>query len=109
MGTKIGDKKLTKYYEKDEAIDEFTALYEEKTGNAWKNRKNFVKQPHKLYPLEIDYGEVGAYSKLPLAFAINCLKVALCPMCVGVIMLLLFAIGRVGKQNVERQFQVKVA
>ena len=82
MGTKIGDKKLTKYYEKDEAIDEFTALYEEKTGNAWKNRKNFVKQPHKLYPLEIDYGEVGAYSKLPLAFAINCLKVALCLMCV---------------------------
>lgn len=67
VGTKIGDKKLTKYYEKDEAIDEFTALYEEKTGNAWKNRKNFVKQPHKLYPLEIDYGEAESASKMSSA------------------------------------------
>ena len=58
MGTKIGDKKLSKFYEKDEAIDQFVALYEEKTGNAWKNRHNFVKHPNKLYPLDIDYGEV---------------------------------------------------
>lgn len=28
------------------------------SGNDWKNRKNFVKQAGKFYPLEIDYGQV---------------------------------------------------
>lgn len=43
---------------KQEAIEDFVALYEEKTGNIWKNRDKFEKQPGKLYPLDIDYGEV---------------------------------------------------
>jgi poly [ADP-ribose] polymerase len=43
---------------KQEAIENFITLYEEKTGNLWKNRNNFEKQPGKLYPLDIDYGEV---------------------------------------------------
>jgi poly [ADP-ribose] polymerase len=43
---------------KQEAIEDFISLYEEKTGNLWENRNNFEKQPGKLYPLDIDYGEV---------------------------------------------------
>lgn len=27
-------------------------------GNYWRNRKNFVKQASKFYPLDIDYGQV---------------------------------------------------
>ena len=29
----------------------------EKTGNNWRDRKNFVKKPNRFYPLEIDYGQ----------------------------------------------------
>ena len=46
-------------YSKEEAIDQFVSIYEEKTGNAWKNRHNFVKHPKKLYPLDIDYGDAS--------------------------------------------------
>jgi len=59
VGTKIGDNKLEKMYSKEEAIDQFVSIYEEKTGNAWKNRHNFVKHPKKLYPLDIDYGDAS--------------------------------------------------
>lgn len=58
VGTTIGDTKLTKMESKQEAINDFVVLYEEKTGNSWRNRHNFEKQPGKLYPLDIDYGEV---------------------------------------------------
>ncbi|XP_057375283.1 poly [ADP-ribose] polymerase 1-like [Daphnia carinata] len=58
VGTLIGNTKLTEMESKQEAIEDFVALYEEKTGNSWKNRHNFEKQPGKLYPLHIDYGEV---------------------------------------------------
>lgn len=58
IGTKIGDTKLQVTDSKQEAIEEFVALYEEKTGNAWSKRHKFVKQPGKLYPLDIDYGQV---------------------------------------------------
>lgn len=58
MGTTIGDKKLETFEEKQDAIESFVAVYEEKTGNTWKDRHNFVKQPGKLYPLDIDYGDV---------------------------------------------------
>lgn len=68
MGTTIGDKKLTTYHDKQAAIDEFVAMYEDKTGNTWKNRKNFVKHPGKLYPLDIDYGDVSNYF---LFFSLN--------------------------------------
>ena len=59
VGTKIGDNKLEKMYSKEEAIEQFVSLYEEKTGNAWKNRHNFEKHPGKLYPLDIDYGDAA--------------------------------------------------
>lgn len=42
---------------KASAIRDFTALYQDKTGNAWEDRGNFVKHPNKFYPLEIDYGQ----------------------------------------------------
>lgn len=58
VGTTIGDTKLTKMESKADAINDFVALYEEKTGNLWENRNKFEKQPGKLYPLDIDYGEV---------------------------------------------------
>ena len=49
---------------KQDAINDFVALYEEKTGNLWENRDKFEKQPGKLYPLDIDYGEVSFLKKL---------------------------------------------
>lgn len=30
-------------------------LYEEKTGNQWKDRHNFVKIPDRFYPVDVDY------------------------------------------------------
>lgn len=72
VGTSIGDKKLTSYHDKQEAIEEFVSQYEDKTGNAWKDRKNFVKRPGKMYPLDIDYGDVSVvcltslFDSLPL-------------------------------------------
>lgn len=54
--------------DKSSAIDEFIALYEEKTGNLWKDRKNFKKKPGKFYPLDIDYGEVFEISAIKSKF-----------------------------------------
>nr|XP_030724329.1 poly [ADP-ribose] polymerase 1 isoform X1 [Globicephala melas] len=75
VGTVIGSNKLEQMPSKEEAIEHFTKLYEEKTGNAW-HSKNFTKHPKKFYPLEIDYGQdeeavkkltvnPGTKSKLP--------------------------------------------
>ncbi|XP_068088920.1 poly [ADP-ribose] polymerase 1 isoform X2 [Hyperolius riggenbachi] len=75
VGTTIGSNKLEVMYSKEEAIDHFLHLYEEKTGNSW-HSTNFTKFPNKFYPLEIDYGQeeeavknlaskAGTKSKLP--------------------------------------------
>ncbi|XP_030051590.1 poly [ADP-ribose] polymerase 1 isoform X2 [Microcaecilia unicolor] len=75
VGTDIGSNKLEKMTSKEEAIDQFLNLYEEKTGNYWHDPE-FTKYPKKFYPLEIDYGQdeetlkklslnSGAKSKLP--------------------------------------------
>ncbi|KAM9108271.1 poly [ADP-ribose] polymerase 1 isoform 2-T2 [Megaptera novaeangliae] len=75
VGTVIGSNKLEQMPSKEDAIEQFTKLYEEKTGNAW-HSKNFTKYPKKFYPLEIDYGQdeeavkkltvnPGTKSKLP--------------------------------------------
>lgn len=45
---------------KEEAIEHFLNLYEEKTGNSW-HSTNFTKYPKKFYPLEIDYGQVHRF------------------------------------------------
>lgn len=57
VGTVIGSNKLEQVPSKEDAIEHFMKLYEEKTGNAW-HSKNFTKYPKKFYPLEIDYGQV---------------------------------------------------
>lgn len=75
VGTVIGSNKLEEMSSKEEAIDHFLNLYQEKTGNAW-HSTNFTKYPNKFYPLEIDYGQeedvvkklsVGAGTKSKLA------------------------------------------
>ncbi|KAI4498125.1 hypothetical protein M0802_006611 [Mischocyttarus mexicanus] len=63
IGTTIGDTKLEKL-SLDDCIKKFEQLYEEKTANSWHNKKNFVKVPHKLYPIDIDQGEEEDTSKL---------------------------------------------
>ncbi|XP_012586323.1 PREDICTED: poly [ADP-ribose] polymerase 1 [Condylura cristata] len=75
VGTVIGSNKLEQMPSKEDAVEHFTKLYEEKTGNAW-HSENFTKHPKKFYPLEIDYGQdeeavkkltvnPGTKSKLP--------------------------------------------
>ncbi|CAD5118902.1 DgyrCDS7576 [Dimorphilus gyrociliatus] len=56
VGTTIGGNKLDEFRSKDRAIDNFTTVYYEKTGNEWSERKDFQKKPRKFYPIEIDYG-----------------------------------------------------
>lgn len=57
VGTTIGNTKLEDFCEKLDAVRQFEALYEEKTGNRWSKRHDFKKVPGKFYPLEIDYGQ----------------------------------------------------
>ncbi|XP_022758375.1 poly [ADP-ribose] polymerase 1-like isoform X2 [Durio zibethinus] len=55
---KIGGKKLEEM-SKSDAISEFKHLFLEKTGNtweAWEQKRNFLKQPGRFFPLDIDYG-----------------------------------------------------
>ncbi|KAJ8686796.1 hypothetical protein QAD02_022590 [Eretmocerus hayati] len=56
IGTTIGGNKLESLA-KEECISEFERLYEEKSGNYWSNRDNFVKVPRKMYPIDIDHGD----------------------------------------------------
>ncbi|KAK2490421.1 hypothetical protein MC885_019038 [Smutsia gigantea] len=53
VGTVIGSNKLEQMPSKEDAIEHFMKLYEEKTGNSWPCR-NFTKHPKKFYPLETD-------------------------------------------------------
>ena len=76
VGTTIGGNKKESFNSKKDAEATFKALYEEKTGNDWKDRASFVKVKNKFYPLDIDYGgddeemgkldaSAGKSSKLP--------------------------------------------
>ncbi|KAL6078683.1 Poly [ADP-ribose] polymerase 1 [Balamuthia mandrillaris] len=51
-----GAHKIERHNSRDEAIDQFTTLYFDKTGNNWEERHNFAKVPGKFYPIELDYG-----------------------------------------------------
>ncbi|KAF7995152.1 hypothetical protein HCN44_004624 [Aphidius gifuensis] len=53
IGTTIGGKKCDGM-SLDEAIKEFERLYLEKSGNHWMNRKEFVKKPKMMYPIDVD-------------------------------------------------------
>ncbi|XP_046754057.1 poly [ADP-ribose] polymerase [Diprion similis] len=56
IGTSIGGTKLENLG-LQECIEQFEFLYEEKSGNKWSRRDNFVKVPSKMYPIDVDYGE----------------------------------------------------
>ena len=57
IGTTVGGHKLDNCSHLNNAKDLFEQLYEEKSGNSWKNRDNFVKVPGRMYPIDIDYGD----------------------------------------------------
>ncbi|XP_032677618.1 poly [ADP-ribose] polymerase [Odontomachus brunneus] len=56
IGTTIGGNKLDSL-SSEECIEQFEALFEEKTGNQWKTREHFVKVPNRMYPIELDHGD----------------------------------------------------
>ncbi|CAF1225824.1 unnamed protein product [Rotaria sp. Silwood1] len=56
-GTEYRGDKVDEYSRRKDAIDAYHALFLDKTGNQWLDRKNFQKLPNKHYPLEIDYGQ----------------------------------------------------
>ena len=59
VGTTIGGNKLEDFRSaKAAAIENFEELFYEKTGNEWKDRKNFVKHPKKFFPIDLDLGAV---------------------------------------------------
>jgi poly [ADP-ribose] polymerase len=63
-GTIYGGNKVDEYPRQKDAINAFHALFLDKTGNEWTDRKNFQKLPNKHYPLEIDYGQHGDNDKM---------------------------------------------
>lgn len=56
----IGGTKVTDYPVATAAIREFDKTFKDKTGNEWKERKNFKKVYGKFLPLEIDFSDDGA-------------------------------------------------
>ena len=54
LGTEIGEKKLTRYESKNEALKEFYRIFKEKTGFDWQVRKVSEKKPNKYYFLEME-------------------------------------------------------
>lgn len=65
IGTKIGSN-LVKPMALHVAIKLFCDIYEEKTGNSWDARQNFIKIPRKMYPIDVDYEEEEAILRLKL-------------------------------------------
>ncbi|XP_043465217.1 poly [ADP-ribose] polymerase [Leptopilina heterotoma] len=56
IGTTIGGTKTTSM-SLEECIKTFEEVYEEKSGNSWQRRDNFVKVPGAMYPLDLEYGD----------------------------------------------------
>lgn len=56
IGTTIGGTK-TDVMSLETCIQTFEELYEEKTGNTWQRRDNFVKVPGAMYPIDLEYGD----------------------------------------------------
>lgn len=57
IGTTFGSQHLSKFDDQIEAIKAFEKIFLNKTGNDWNDREHFQKQPNKLYPLDIDFGD----------------------------------------------------
>jgi hypothetical protein len=63
----IGGSKITEYESDiDAAKDEFMNIFEKQTGVAWADRRNFKKQPGKMYPVDVDYEEENEESSSSL-------------------------------------------
>ena len=102
------------FEDSNDALREFEFLYEEKTGNRWRNRNEFkkvsaninyfifhlfplifvVQVPGRMYPLEIDMGET-VETKLSLENSKSNL-----PRPVQELITLIFDIGRIYKRNI---------
>lgn len=67
VGTSIGGTKLEDFDDREDALSLFEELYLEKTGNHWRNRKDFVKKPNCFYPIDIDYGQDDELVKSAIA------------------------------------------
>lgn len=59
IGTTVGGNKADEMGTLQNAKKQFCSLYQEKSGNSWSNRNNFVKVPGKMYPIDVDYGAEG--------------------------------------------------
>ncbi|CAL1292484.1 unnamed protein product [Larinioides sclopetarius] len=121
VGTTIGGKKVENFSTAVEAISSFESLYLEKTGNEWWDRKNFVKKPGCMYPLDIDYGQEsdqikqelkpGDNSKLPkpvqelicLIFDIEAMKKAMVEFEID---LKKMPLGKLSKKQMEMAYKV---
>lgn len=57
IGTNIGGSRVEDMTSKANAIAKFKDLYEERTGNDWSDRDNFIKVPSKMYPVDVEYDE----------------------------------------------------
>ena len=64
IGTTFGGHTLSAFDDQSDAIEAFEEVFSSKTGNEWADREKFQKQPNKLYPLEIDYGDTEEIEKL---------------------------------------------
>ncbi|KAG1667338.1 Poly [ADP-ribose] polymerase 1 [Nymphon striatum] len=121
LGTTIGGSKIESAGKEVDAAQNFYALYEEKTGNSWKNRDNFQKVPGKFFPMEIDYGQDNeeiqkldvkeSHSKLPkeiqdlvcLIFDVETMKKALVEYEID---LKKMPLGKISKRQIESAYKI---
>lgn len=62
IGTTIGGSKTAEYANLNDAKEVFEDLFEEKSGNSWDDRHDFVKVPGKMMMLDVLHGaQVGFY------------------------------------------------
>jgi len=66
IGSTIGGTKLSPFHTFDAALEEFSQIYLERTGNEWSNRANFIRNPRKYCPVDIDYGASTSSSETKL-------------------------------------------
>ncbi|CAG9763321.1 unnamed protein product [Ceutorhynchus assimilis] len=56
IGTIIGGNKTEQFSSLHDAQRCFEEVYEDKSGNPWEYRDQFIKVPGKMYPIDVDYG-----------------------------------------------------
>ncbi|KAK8406811.1 hypothetical protein O3P69_007397 [Scylla paramamosain] len=120
IGTTIGNNKLESTEDANDAVTQFEALYEEKTGNRF-SAKEFKKVPGCWFPLDIDYGQeeetaskplvAGSKSKLPkpvqelvaLIFDVDTMKKSLLEFEIDTKKM---PLGKLSKKQIERAYRV---